>query len=67
MLVNLAIFSVLIVLSIVTINNNKTFAEPILKDSSLRYAPDIDVIKPSKLSSLLLDRWRQIDVVSDKR
>ena len=54
MLVNLAIISMLIVLLVVTINN-KIFAEPILKDSSLRYAPDIDVIKPSKLSSLLLD------------
>ncbi|MGA9745778.1 MAG: hypothetical protein WBQ16_14300 [Nitrososphaeraceae archaeon] len=32
----LAIVSVLIVLLMVTINNSKTFAEPILKDSSLR-------------------------------
>jgi glucose/arabinose dehydrogenase len=36
MLVNLAIISVLIVLLMVTINNNKIFAEPILKDNSLR-------------------------------
>ena len=35
MLVNLAIISMLIVLLVVTINN-KIFAEPILKDSSLR-------------------------------
>jgi glucose/arabinose dehydrogenase len=32
----LAVFSVLLVLLIVTINNNKAFAGPILKDSSLR-------------------------------
>jgi glucose/arabinose dehydrogenase len=34
--VNLAIISVLIVLLIITINNNIIFAEPILKDNSLR-------------------------------
>lgn len=34
--VYLAVFSVLIVLLMVTINNNKIFAEPILKDSSLK-------------------------------
>ena len=33
---NLAIISVLIVLLVVTINNNRIFAEPILKDNSLR-------------------------------
>ena len=34
--VHLVVFSVVIVLIIVAIDNNKTFAEPILKDSSLR-------------------------------